>query len=76
LVGRVVDYQFIAGHLYKMGAYNILIRCVLEHERTRILVEAQEGIDGGHYVEKATTQKVFHIRLWWPTIHRDAKEYL
>jgi hypothetical protein len=29
LVVRVADYQLIAGHLYKMGANNILRRCVL-----------------------------------------------
>jgi hypothetical protein len=37
-----------------MGADNILRRCVLEHERPRILAEAHEGIVGGHYAGKAT----------------------
>jgi hypothetical protein len=44
------NYQLIAGHLYNMGTYSILRRCVLEHERPKILVEAHEGIAGGHYV--------------------------
>jgi hypothetical protein len=39
------DYQIIAGHLYNMGVDIILRRCVLEHERPRILVEVHEGID-------------------------------
>jgi hypothetical protein len=52
-----------------------LRRCVLEHERPRILVEAHEGIAGGHYAGKDTTQKVLHAGLWWPTVHKDAKEY-
>jgi hypothetical protein len=43
-----------------MGADIILRRCVLEHERPRILAEAHEGIAGGHYAGKATTQKVLH----------------
>ena len=51
-------YQLIAGHLYKMGADSILRRCVLEHERHRILAEAREGIVGEHYVGKANAQKV------------------
>ena len=55
MVVRAVDYQLIAGHLYKMGANNILRRCVLEHERPRILVEDHEGIVEGHYAEKYTT---------------------
>jgi hypothetical protein len=57
-----------------MGADRIL-RCVLEHERPRILTEAHEGIAGGNYVEKYTAQKVLCARLWWPIVHKDDKEY-
>lgn len=52
LVVRFVDYQLIASHVYKMGPYEIYIRCVLEHERSMILAEAHEGVEGGHYVGK------------------------
>jgi hypothetical protein len=58
-----------------MGTDNILRRCLLEHEIPRILTEAHEGIVGGHYAGKATTQEVLCARLWWPIVHRDAKEY-
>jgi hypothetical protein len=75
MVVRVVYYQLIAGHLYKMGADTLLRRCVLEHERHRILEEAHEGIDGGHYEGKYTAQKVLCVGLWWMTIHRDEKDY-
>jgi hypothetical protein len=74
MVVKATNYQLIVGHLYKMGANNILRRCVLEHERPRILVEAHEGTTGGHYVEKYIVPKVLHIGLWWSTIHRDAKD--
>jgi hypothetical protein len=74
-VVRAADYQLIAGNLYKMGADSILRRCVLEHENPRILTEAHEGIVGGNYVGKDIAQKVLHEGLWWPIIHRDAKEY-
>jgi transposase InsO family protein len=40
-----------------------------------ILVEAHEGITGGHYEGKVTTQKVLRVGPWWPTLHRDAKDY-
>jgi hypothetical protein len=75
LVVWAAHYQLIAGHLYKMGTYSILRRCVLEHERSRILAEAHEGIAGGHYACKDTTHKVLHIGLWWMIVHRDSKEY-
>jgi hypothetical protein len=42
LVVRAADYQLIVGHLYKLGAYNNLRRCVMEHERLIILAEAHE----------------------------------
>jgi hypothetical protein len=58
-----------------MRADNILRRCTLEHERPRILAESHEGIARGHYARKATAQKVLHMRLWWPNIHKYAKEY-
>jgi hypothetical protein len=74
MVVRAADYQLIAGHLYKMGADKILRRCVLEHEQPKVLAEAHEGIVGGHYVGKATTYKVLHAGLWWPIVHKDAKE--
>jgi hypothetical protein len=58
-----------------MGEDNIFRRCTLEHERPRILVEAHEGIVGGHYAGKDTMHKVLRVGLWWPTIHQDANEY-
>jgi hypothetical protein len=64
-VVRVANYQLIAGHLYKMGEDNILRRCVLEHERHRILPESHEGIVGGNYVGKYTAQKVLRVGIWW-----------
>jgi hypothetical protein len=54
MVVWVADYQLIAGHLYKMGVYSIMRRCVLEHERLGILAEAHEGIEGGNYTGKST----------------------
>jgi hypothetical protein len=75
IVVIVADYQLIAGHLYKMGADNILRICVLEHERPRILAEAHEGITGGHYAGKDIVQKVLRAGLWWSTVHRDSKDY-
>ena len=72
---RAADFTLIAGQLYKMGSYEILCRYVLEHERRRIIEEVHAGIVGGHYIGKATTQKVLTAGLWWPTIHKDANEF-
>jgi hypothetical protein len=74
LVVKAAYYQLIAGHLYKLGENSILRRCVMENERPFILAKVHEGIVGGHYAGKATVQKVLHIGLWWPTVHKDSKE--
>jgi hypothetical protein len=58
-----------------MGVDCILRRCVIEHERPRILVEAHEGIYREHYRGKDIVQKVLCAGLWWSTIHRDEKDY-
>jgi hypothetical protein len=58
-----------------MGANKILRRCVIEHEIRRILAESHEGIEGGNYTEKDTMQKALRAGLWWPTIHKDSKNY-
>jgi hypothetical protein len=50
-----IEYQLIVGHLYNMVTNNILRRCVLEHEQSRALAEAHEGIVGGNYARKDTT---------------------
>jgi hypothetical protein len=72
---RIVDFSLINGKLYKMGPDEILRRCVIEVERPSILVESHKGITGGHYIGKATVQKVLRAGLWWPTLHIDAKDY-
>jgi hypothetical protein len=63
LVVRIVYFSLIAGQLYKMGPNEILRRCVMEEERPLILVEAHEGIVGGHYVGKSTTQNILRASL-------------
>jgi len=72
---HVADFTLIAGQLYKLGPNEILHRYVLEHERRRILEEAHVGIAEGHYVGKATVYKELTIGIWWPTIHKDVKEF-
>jgi len=73
LVVKETYYHLIVGNLYKFDADGILRRCVLEHERPIILIEAREGIAGGHYTGKATGHNIFFIGLWWTTLHKDAK---
>ena len=72
---RTTDFTLIVGQLYKLGSCEILHRYILENEQRRILEEAHVGVIGGHYARKATPQKVLTVGLWWPTTHKDAKEF-
>jgi len=47
----------------------------MEHEIPIILVEEHEGIFRGNYARKYTTHKVLYAGLWWPTVHKDSKDY-
>jgi hypothetical protein len=58
-----------------MGPDEILRRCMTEADHSLIFIEDHEGIAGGHYTGKSTMQKVLRAGLWWPTLHRDDKEY-
>lgn len=75
LVTRATNYQLIVEKLYKLGAYGILCRCVMDHERQEMLHESHVGVTGGHYVRKETMQKVLHTGLWWPSLFQDAAQY-
>ena len=75
LVVHATDFTLIVGQLYKLGPDEILPRYVLEHERRRILEEAHVGVARGHYVGNPTSQKVLTVGIWWPIVHKDAKEF-
>jgi hypothetical protein len=49
---------------------------VLEHERLDILLECHNGVAGGHVGEKETTKTILQEGLWFPTLFKDAKEYV
>ena len=72
LVTRVVNYQLIAKQLYKLGADEILCRCMLDHERLEILYESHERVAGGHNAGKEIAQKVLFKGLLWPSLFQDA----
>ena len=75
LVVKAVDFTLITGQLYKLGPDEILRRYILDSERSMILVEAHAGIVGGHYSGNPIVQKVLTVGLWWPTLHKDVKEF-
>ena len=75
LVVKAVDFTLIARHLYKLGPDEVLCRCVMPHEKEAIIKEAHSGTVGGHFAGNPTAQKILAAGLWWPTLHKDTKEF-
>ena len=60
--------------MYKLGLYDILHRCALEHERKDIIQEAHSGATGGHFLVETTIKKILQVGLWRPSINKDYKD--
>ena len=75
LVVKAADFTLITGQLYKLGSDEVLSRCMMPHKKKAIIREAHSGAAGGHFVGNPTTQKILTAGLWWPTLHKDTKEF-
>ena len=75
LVVKAADFTLITGHLYKLGPDEVLRRCVMPHEKEANIREAHSGTARGHFAGKPTVQKILTVGLWWPTLHKDTKEF-
>jgi hypothetical protein len=40
-----------------------------------ILEESCDEIAEGHYAWRENEKNILCARIWWPTLHKDAKEY-
>lgn len=72
---RVVDFFFIVGNSYEMGSDEVLRTYVPDYEFHSILVEAHGDFAEGHYVGRETVQNILREGIWWPTTHKDSKDY-
>ena len=72
---KAANFTLIAGHLYKLGPDEVLRKCIMPHEKEAIIREAHSGTAGGHFAGKPTAQKILTAGLWWPTLHKDTKDF-
>ena len=54
LVVKAADFTLIAGQLYKLVPDEVLLTCVMPHEKEAIIREAHSGTAGGHFVGNPT----------------------
>ena len=71
-----VSYSWINGELYKIGLDLVIRRCVREDEIPEILKSCHDEPYGGHFIDKRTTYNVFLLGYYWPSLFKDAKEYV
>ncbi|GKF74991.1 reverse transcriptase domain-containing protein [Tanacetum coccineum] len=62
--------------LFKICADQIIRRCVSGQEAFDILKACHSGPIGGHYGANYTAKKVFDSGFYWPTIYKDAHDFV
>ncbi|RDX92274.1 Pro-Pol polyprotein, partial [Mucuna pruriens] len=55
---------------------SVVIKCILETEINSILQFCHSAPGGGHHGSTQTTRKVLDCGLYWPTIFRDAYQFV
>ena len=72
----VKHYFWEDPHLFRIGADQVIRRCVHGEEARQILQHCHEGPTGGHHWVTLTAIKVFDSGLYWPSIFRDAQYFV
>nr|GEW79938.1 reverse transcriptase domain-containing protein [Tanacetum cinerariifolium] len=62
--------------LFKTCADQVIRRCVHGKEALDILEVCHNGPTGGHHGANLTAKKVFDVGFFWPTIYKDAYEFV
>ena len=69
-------YSWISNELFKTGLDLVIKRCVREDEMPDNLKACHDEPCGGHFVDKRIAYKILSLGYYWPSIFKDAKEYV
>nr|GEZ97390.1 reverse transcriptase domain-containing protein [Tanacetum cinerariifolium] len=72
----VKHYFWDDPYLFKICADQIIKWCVAGQEAIDILKACHSGPTGGHHGPNYTARKVFDSGFYWPTIYRDAQNFV
>ncbi|GKB87124.1 reverse transcriptase domain-containing protein [Tanacetum coccineum] len=70
----VKHYFWDDPYLFRIGADQVIRRCVYSQEAVDILTAYHNGPTGGHHGANYIAKKVFDSGFYWPTIYRDAHD--
>nr|GEY13969.1 reverse transcriptase domain-containing protein [Tanacetum cinerariifolium] len=62
--------------LFKICADQVIWRCMYGKEAPDILVACHNGTTRGHHGANLTAKKIFDSGFFWPTIYKDAHEFV
>nr|GEX39388.1 DNA-directed DNA polymerase [Tanacetum cinerariifolium] len=72
----VKNYFWDDPFLFKIYADQVIRRCVHGKEALDILIACHNGPTGGHHGANPTAKKIFDSGFFWPTIYKDAHEFV
>ncbi|GJU80827.1 reverse transcriptase domain-containing protein [Tanacetum coccineum] len=72
----VKHYFWDEPFLFKIYADQVIRRCVSGQEAFDILKACHNGPTGGHYGANYTAKKIFDSGFYWPTIYKDAHDFV
>ena len=70
------EFSIIANQLYHRGKDGHLRICVIESEHVPVFTHAHSYDFGGHFSIDVTAKAIMRARLWWPTLYKDAIEFV
>ncbi|GJY34141.1 reverse transcriptase domain-containing protein [Tanacetum coccineum] len=73
---QVKNYFWDKPYAFKLCSDNVMRRCVAENEIFEILAHCHSGPTGGHHSASITGRKVYESGFYWPSIFKDAKDYV
>eukprot|EP00253_Pinus_taeda_P008357 PITA_08357 len=76
IIQKSSKYSWISNELFKTGPDLVIRRCVREDEMPDILKACHDEPCGGHFADKRTAYKILSLGYYWPSLFKDAKQYV
>ncbi|GJS37614.1 reverse transcriptase domain-containing protein [Tanacetum coccineum] len=73
---QVKNYFWDEPYAFKLCPDNVIRRCVAGNKILKILAHCHSGPIGGHHSVLITRRKVYESGFYWPSIIKDAKDYV
>ncbi|GJZ28135.1 retrovirus-related pol polyprotein from transposon TNT 1-94 [Tanacetum coccineum] len=73
---QVKNYFWDEPYAFRLCPDNVMRRCVAGNEILKILAHCHSRQTGGHHSASITRRKVYELGFFWPSIFKDAKDYV